>query len=225
MHLLEWVQIEFLFLKIPLTLQMNHKTPYAIILISIGVFLISQSIGCASSTKHEERWRAPQEANALKNPYPNISIDKGHELFNLYCRSCHGETGHGDGAAGQQGVGPKPANFHDDAVQSQTDGALFWKMSSGRGNMPSFKQVLSDEQKWQLIAFIRKLPFLSSALVAPKPLIPSIRVEHLMFIAPLADRILQNPKTGDLWYTTFNGDVYRINGFNTTDTTSEKMFS
>ena len=205
---------------------MNLKKAYVVTLISIGTILLSQSVGCGSSPKHDERWRAPAEANDLKNAYAdNVSMEKGHGLFNLYCRSCHGETGHGDGPAGQQGAGPKPANFHDDRVQDQTDGALFWKMNSGRGNMPAFKSVLSDEQKWQLVTYIRKLPFLSSALVAPKSISPSVRIEHFMFIAPLADRILQNPKTGDLWYATFNGDVYKIKNAGSGEPTSEKMFS
>jgi hypothetical protein len=191
------------------------------------VLILSQLCGCGSSQKQGDRWRAPLESNALKNPLVvnEITQEKGHALFNLYCRSCHGETGRGDGAAGRQGNGPTPANFHDDHVQSQTDGALLWKLNMGRGNMPAFKEVLSDEQKWQLISYIRKLPFLVSALIPPKALRPDIKIEHMMFTAPLAVRILQHPVTGDLWYTTFNGDVYRIKGINTNEPTSEKIFS
>ena len=205
---------------------MENKKLYAIFIISITMLLLSIFGGCGSSQKKDKNWLAPPEASNVKNPFANqVNEEKGHQVFNLYCSSCHGATGHGDGPAGRQGTGPTPANFHADRVQGQTDGALFWKVNAGRGNMPSFKEVLSDEQKWQVISYIRKLPFLTAALIPPKPLRADIQVQHLMFTAALADRILQNPKTGDLWYTTFNGEVYKVKGFNTAQPTSEKIVS
>ena len=64
--------------------------------------------------------------------------DKGKQLYDVYCWSCHGKTGYGDGAAGSA-LGQKPANFHDDKVRRQRQGSLFWKITHGRGNMPPFK--------------------------------------------------------------------------------------
>src|SRR6185295_1918607 len=114
---------------------MEKKKLFTIFIISVSVFLLSKFSGCSSLQKPDERWKAPVEANSLKNPYSNdtASEEKGHGLFNLYCRSCHGETGHGDGPAGHQGAGPKPADFHDHRIQDQTDGALFWRLNTGRG--------------------------------------------------------------------------------------------
>ncbi|RRB04738.1 cytochrome c [Larkinella rosea] len=105
-----------------------------------------------------ERWKAPVWADTLKSHFPTepLTLAQGEELFMEYCSSCHGETGFGDGAAGRS-LGSKPANFHDPEVTKQTDGALFWKLSNGRGNMPPFKDVFSEEQRWQLVAFLRKL--------------------------------------------------------------------
>ncbi len=48
-----------------------------------------------------------------------------------------------------------PANFHDQAVQEQTDGAIFWKLSEGKGDMPSYRGVLSDDERWKLVTYIR----------------------------------------------------------------------
>jgi mono/diheme cytochrome c family protein len=42
-------------------------------------------------------------------------------------------------------------------VKKQTDGALYWKISNGRGNMPPYKEALSDEQRWQLVVYLREL--------------------------------------------------------------------
>ncbi|NIJ53070.1 c-type cytochrome [Dyadobacter arcticus] len=106
----------------------------------------------------QDPWKAPAWADTLKSPYHEepLTLAQGEELFTLYCASCHGDEGYGDGAAGGA-LGQKPANFHDTLVKVQSDGALFWKISTGRGNMPPFKDVFSDEQRWQLVAYIRHL--------------------------------------------------------------------
>lgn len=104
------------------------------------------------------KWHAPSSADTLRSPFPldQTAENKGAELFELYCKPCHGESGYGDGGMGATLEIP-PANFHDKEVKDQKNGALFWKMTAGRGNMPSFKEVLTNEQRWQLVAFIRVL--------------------------------------------------------------------
>ncbi|WP_229253747.1 cytochrome c [Dyadobacter sp. NIV53] len=94
----------------------------------------------------------------MKSPYHEepLTLAQGEDLFSLYCASCHGDTGYGDGAAGGA-LGQKPANFHDTLVTKQSNGALFWKLSNGKGNMPPFQDVFTAEQRWQLIAYVRQL--------------------------------------------------------------------
>jgi len=106
----------------------------------------------------QEVWQAPASADTIVNPFPEepLVLKQGEELYQVYCGSCHGEGGYGDGAAGGA-LGVQPANFHEELVRSQSDGALFWKLSTGRGSMPPFKEVFSEEQRWQLIAYIRNL--------------------------------------------------------------------
>lgn len=134
---------------------------------------------------------------------------KGKELYDLYCWSCHGQNGFGDGAAGTA-LGQQPANFHDRRVKNQTDGALFWKLTNGRENMPPFKESLSEEQRWQLISYIRKITVREPVLHEPTALRKDISVEHMMSIDSLAVRLLQHPVTKDLYYTTFDGRVLLI---------------
>jgi glucose/arabinose dehydrogenase/mono/diheme cytochrome c family protein len=112
----------------------------------------------------QETWKAPAEADTLKSPFaftPQV-IREGEKLFAAYCVSCHGPKGLGDGSPGK--FTPAPANFHSKRVIDQTDGALFWKLSNGRGIfMPSYKAIFTDEQRWQLIAYIRQFPKRGSA--------------------------------------------------------------
>ena len=143
----------------------KRKNLTVILILFSGVSLVGFSSGndfpvndFSKNLSQQDRWIAPAWADTLKSPYHNepLTLAQGEDLFSLYCASCHGDSGYGDGAAGGA-LGQKPANFHDTLVTKQSDGALFWKLSTGKGNMPPFKDVFSDEQRWQLIAYLRQL--------------------------------------------------------------------
>lgn len=107
---------------------------------------------------NQDPWIAPAWTDGLKSTYKSneTTLASGKELYTTYCASCHGSDGRGDGVLGGE-LPVKPANFHADIVKNQKDGALFWKLAEGRGAMPSFKTMLSDEKRWQLITYIRTL--------------------------------------------------------------------
>ena len=62
-------------------------------------------------------------------------------------------------------------------------------------------------------------------LVYPVALDSDIKVEHVMNVGLKAVRITQHPITRDLWYNTFDGDVYRIKNLNGKKINAEKIFS
>jgi mono/diheme cytochrome c family protein len=104
-------------------------------------------------------WPVPASASSVKNPVPasaqNLAAAKA--VFQDNCTLCHGDKGKGDGP-GAQAIPVKPANFTDlKMMKAETDGAIFWKMSEGRGPMPPWKDVLSTKQRWELVNYIRKL--------------------------------------------------------------------
>jgi cytochrome c553 len=71
------------------------------------------------------------------------------------CVGCHGAKGKGDGVAAVA-LNPKPADWTSGTVQADTDGELFWKISTGRGAMPPWKQ-LSENDRWAVVRYIRTL--------------------------------------------------------------------
>jgi cytochrome c oxidase cbb3-type subunit 3 len=87
----------------------------------------------------------------------------GKKLFLTYCFTCHGKDGRGDGyAASYQPV--KPRNLTDDAyMAARTDQQLFAAISEGgpafHGSltMPYWRDSLSKEQIWDLVAHLRTL--------------------------------------------------------------------
>jgi mono/diheme cytochrome c family protein len=111
-----------------------------------------------ADTVLKEAWVAPGFTDTIKNilPVNPENISKGEELYSMYCFSCHGDTGYGDGPAGGS-MGIRPANFHDSKVTKQKDGAFFWKLSNGNGNMPPYKDILSEKERWQLITYLREI--------------------------------------------------------------------
>jgi mono/diheme cytochrome c family protein len=104
-------------------------------------------------------WVAPDDARKVKNPVPATpdNLAAGESLFHDNCELCHGPKGMGDGP-GAAAIKVKPANFTDAKLMAlETDGSLFWKMSTGRGPMPIWKDTLTDTERWQLVNYIRKL--------------------------------------------------------------------
>ncbi len=101
-------------------------------------------------------WKAPQEANNIENPLKGNTtvITEGKVLYNNMCGICHGTKGKGDGMAGMS-LKPRPTNFTKAAVQSQSDGAIYWKITEGRAPMATYKASLTEEQRWQLVNYIR----------------------------------------------------------------------
>ena len=104
----------------------------------------------------QDNWVAPNEAKEIINPYSGnqIAAQKGGMLFQKLCWTCHGKTGLGDGPAGKN-LNPHPKNFRLESVQGQSDGELYWKISNGKGMMLPYKHSLSEEQRWQLVNYIR----------------------------------------------------------------------
>lgn len=103
-------------------------------------------------------WKAPQEADDLSNPIKGnaSALTSGKELFASMCAICHGNKGKGDGIAGIN-LKPRPTNLSSATVQEQSDGALYWKITEGRAPMATYKTVLTEEQRWQLVNYIRDL--------------------------------------------------------------------
>lgn len=122
----------------------------------------------------QDPWKAPASADTLKSPFaasPQV-LREGEKLYNIFCVSCHGPNGLGDGSPGKFKI--EPANFHSKEVAAQTEGALFWKLTTGRGrSMPAFAAALSDEKRWQLIAYIRQFAKRGAVTVAKaRPALP-----------------------------------------------------
>jgi mono/diheme cytochrome c family protein len=127
--------------------------------LALGMWMSGVRRVAAQDAAAPPPWVAPDDAKKVKNPVPATqeTLAAAQMLFQDNCVLCHGEKGVGDGP-GAKTIKVKPANFTDPKLQaSETDGALFWKMTNGRGPMPSWKDDLTDKERWELVNYIRKL--------------------------------------------------------------------
>jgi mono/diheme cytochrome c family protein len=121
------------------------------------VLALVAGLALASAALAQTPWVAPDSEKAKKNPLPSDKkvVEQGEKVAKTNCVTCHGAKGKGDGPAAVA-LNPKPADWTSARVQSQTDGELFWKITNGRGAMPSWRH-LPDNERWALIRFIRSL--------------------------------------------------------------------
>jgi len=120
----------------------------SIILLTITTLTYSHTMG----------WIAPDNVKATKNPIQSdtASIERGAKTYKEKCVICHGEKGDGKGAVGAN-LTVKPSNFTDkEMMGSMTDGEISWKISTGKGPMPSWKDKLKESEIWDMVNYIRK---------------------------------------------------------------------
>ena len=111
------------------------------------------------SSNEKKPWPVPDNYKTMKNPVASNaeSIAEGKTLYGTHCKSCHGTKGLGDGTKAAQ-LKTEPGNFSTADFQAQSDGALFYKTSEGRDDMPSFKKKIPDsDDRWSVVNFIRTL--------------------------------------------------------------------
>jgi mono/diheme cytochrome c family protein len=123
-------------------------------LFSILILIIFLS---AFAYQDKKPWPVPEKFNKMANPvaFNDESIKAGKELWAKHCQSCHGKSGLGDGSKAAQ-LKTEPGDFSQGGFQKQPDGAIFYKLSEGREDMPSFKKKLTDdEDRWQLVNYVR----------------------------------------------------------------------
>jgi mono/diheme cytochrome c family protein len=132
-----------------------------ILIVGMGLLLLAACSGNGSSTSVESEDATlapvPAEYAGLTNPLGPEAADAGAEVFRTNCATCHGPQGHGDGPAGQS-LNPRPRNLAN--IQAAAgDDFLFWRIHEGKPgtSMVAWKGILTDEQIWQTVAFIRTL--------------------------------------------------------------------
>jgi len=100
-----------------------------------------------------QEWLAPPDKAGALSPFKfsDESRKTGENLYTTYCKQCHGDPGKGNVIA----LVPPPPDPATSKMQNNTDGAIFYKASEGKGPMPSFKNILTAFNIWNIISYLR----------------------------------------------------------------------
>jgi cytochrome c5 len=115
-------------------------------LLLLFIFIVSVSNG-------QVPWKVP-EVKKLKTANFKFTaevIKNGETIFTANCSACHGVPGKANFAL----MTPSPGDPATERFQVQTDGELFYKITNGRTPMPSFKNILTDKDRWSVISYMR----------------------------------------------------------------------
>ena len=83
-------------------------------------------------------------------------LDRGESRFNITCLPCHGKLGDGNGMVALRGF-RHPPTYHQDRLRNAPTSHFYDVMTNGFGAMPSYAEVVTPEDRWKIIAYIRAL--------------------------------------------------------------------
>lgn len=106
-----------------------------------------------------------KEGDGLPVPLTLDLIARGQERYNVYCTACHSRVGNGGGIVVQRGYRPA-GNFHTDRLRSAPLGHFYNVIANGYGAMPEYATMLTVEDRWAIVAYIRALQLSQNATAA-----------------------------------------------------------
>ena len=112
-----------------------------IFIVSIGTRVLSQT------------WVVPDDQRALVAPMkftPDMQ-KQGEQIYLKNCQSCHGLMGKDNWAK----LTPPPGDLSKEKAQVQTDGEIFYRITTGKVPMPEFRNILPEDDRWSIIAYLR----------------------------------------------------------------------
>lgn len=112
---------------------------------------------CFVTIVHAHEWMAPKKEAQIKNPIEKNeeSFSLGKSLYSEFCVYCHGKNGKGIDPD-KIGLKKRPTNLQK-TLKTHSDGDIFWKIQTGRKEMPSFREDLKESEIWSVIHYIRSL--------------------------------------------------------------------
>ena len=112
-----------------------------IFIFSVGTKVLSQT------------WVVPDDQRAVVAPMkftPDMQ-KQGEQIYLKNCQSCHGLMGKDNWAK----LTPPPGDLSKEKAQVQTDGEIFYRITTGKVPMPEFRNILPEDDRWSIIAYLR----------------------------------------------------------------------
>lgn len=134
----------------------------AILLAALGGCKAAQPGAIETAVVTSAKHRIFVGGRNLKNPLPDTPQTQadGKDAFSHYCVACHGMDGQNTGVPFAGHISPPIPSLASADVQQYTDGQLKWILDNGisPSGMPASRGILSDDELWSIVAFLRHLP-------------------------------------------------------------------
>jgi mono/diheme cytochrome c family protein len=93
----------------------------------------------------------------LKSPAPldGVAAERGAKIYVNRCVSCHCPPARGDGPVSEKF--PQAPNLRHYSICKRTDGFLYGTLTAGGRAMPTMREGLTSQNRWDLVAYIRVL--------------------------------------------------------------------
>jgi mono/diheme cytochrome c family protein len=134
--------------------------------VAVGCALCGCKAAAPGKAEHGVIWSAKHHLTVgnrkQKNPLASTqqTIADGKEAFGHYCAACHGIDGQNTGVPFAERMSPPVPSLASKDVQGYTDGQLKWVIDYGiwPSGMPGSKGLLSDDEIWSIVVYLRHLP-------------------------------------------------------------------
>jgi mono/diheme cytochrome c family protein len=109
-------------------------------------------------------------------PVSKALMQRGRERFNIYCATCHGLAGDGDGITSQRALARedspgwvKPLSLHTEGVRQQPVGKIFNSITNGIRTMPAYASQITPRDRWAIVLYVLALQRSQNALLDDLP--------------------------------------------------------
>jgi len=97
---------------------------------------------------------------ALVNPYESNAknLERGKQVYSVYCISCHGEKGDGKGFLFTSGKYPfPPKTLLSDNIRKAPAGEIYHVITVGFGVMPQHGSQVRPEDRWKVAMYVKNV--------------------------------------------------------------------
>lgn len=97
-----------------------------------------------------------QAKTSLNSPLTKdeVNLDNGKKMYNIYCISCHGKKGDGNGYLSVAEKFSGIPNYKDRDI---TEGSIYHVIMHGKGLMGSHSSQLTYKERWQIVQYVEVL--------------------------------------------------------------------